>query len=123
MNEIFRFMALRPPDTSNPSTPLDITNPASKLQGTLATERNRALGVPPSPTRVAGVTVGSPSTTPITFRGMPLAAFRASGTPLTVAAPVAAAPPVPPTMTVPMAKGAAKPVARIAARLKTKTKK
>jgi hypothetical protein len=68
MNEIFRFMALRPPDTSNLAPTIDITNPKSALQGTLSSARNRSIGQP----NLQGES--SPSNP--TVQGVPLRALR-----------------------------------------------
>jgi hypothetical protein len=68
MNEIFRFMALRAPDTSDPSPVLDISNPKSPFQNLLTTERNRAIG---QQTRR-----GDSSPRNLTVHGVPLRALR-----------------------------------------------
>lgn len=68
MNEIFRFMALRAPDTSNPSPVLDISNPKSPFQNLLRTERNRSIG---QQTRL-----GDSSPRNLTVNGVPLRAMR-----------------------------------------------
>jgi hypothetical protein len=69
MDEIFRFMALRPPDTSNLSPTIDISNPKSPFQQILTTERNRAIGQPNRR--------GDSSPRNLTFRGVPLRALHA----------------------------------------------
>lgn len=68
MNEIFRFMALRPPDTSNPSRTIDISNPKSPFQQVLTTVRNRTVGQPNRR--------GDSSPSNLTFQGVPLRALR-----------------------------------------------
>jgi len=68
MNEIFRFMALRPPDTSSPKPTLDISNPKSPFQRTLTTERNRAIG---QVSRRGGSSPGN-----LTYKGIPIRALR-----------------------------------------------
>jgi hypothetical protein len=68
MNEIFRFMALRAPDTSDPSPVLDISNPKSPFQILLTTERNRAIGQP--------IRRGSSSPRNLTVHGVPVRALR-----------------------------------------------
>src|ERR1017187_6375841 len=68
MNEIFRFMALRAPDTSDPSSVLDISNPKSPFQNLLTTERNRAIG---QQTRR-----GDSSPRNLTVHGVPVRALR-----------------------------------------------
>jgi len=71
MNEIFRFMALRAPDTSDPSPVLDISNPKSPFQNLLSTERNRSIG---QQTRR-----GDSSPRNLTIHGVPLRALRTVG--------------------------------------------
>ncbi len=87
MNEIFRFMALRPPDNTVLDSPLDLTEPKSELQRQLMSARSSAatpLPAAPAPPSQPSATLGS---------NVPLAAISAARAVLAAAQPATFVPP------------------------------